>query len=116
MSVLLVDDHPVVREGLRGMLAGEPDLQVVAEAAGAAEAVAAVRMHTPDVVLMDLGLRQARRVRPDRGGDHGSGARDSASAVTGSGRAVRGAGASGQGGATGTKAARGALRRWEAGR
>jgi DNA-binding NarL/FixJ family response regulator len=54
IKILLVDDHPVVREGLRGMLAGEADLAVVAEAGGAAEAVAAVRGHEPDVVLMDL--------------------------------------------------------------
>ncbi len=54
IKVLLVDDHPVVREGLRGMLAAEDGLEVVAEAGGAAEAVAAVRAHEPDVVLMDL--------------------------------------------------------------
>jgi DNA-binding NarL/FixJ family response regulator len=54
ITILLVDDHPVVREGLRGMLAAEDDLTVVAEAGGAAEAVAAVRAHEPDVVLMDL--------------------------------------------------------------
>ncbi|MBA9007699.1 response regulator [Thermomonospora cellulosilytica] len=54
IKVLLVDDHPVVREGLRGMLAAEPDLEVVGEAGGAAEAVAAVGRHEPDVVLMDL--------------------------------------------------------------
>jgi DNA-binding NarL/FixJ family response regulator len=54
IKILLVDDHPVVREGLRGMLAAEEDLSVVAEAGGAAEAVAAVRAHEPDVVLMDL--------------------------------------------------------------
>ncbi|GAA4612410.1 response regulator transcription factor [Actinoallomurus liliacearum] len=54
IKVLLVDDHPVVREGLRGMLTAEDDLTVVAEAGGAAEAVAAVRAHEPDVVLMDL--------------------------------------------------------------
>jgi DNA-binding NarL/FixJ family response regulator len=54
IKILLVDDHPVVREGLRGMLADEADLRVVAEAGGAAEAVAAVRRHAPDVVLMDL--------------------------------------------------------------
>jgi DNA-binding NarL/FixJ family response regulator len=54
ITILLVDDHPVVREGLRGMLAAEDDLTVVAEAGGAAEAVAAIRAHEPDVVLMDL--------------------------------------------------------------
>ncbi|MGC4897189.1 response regulator [Micromonospora sp. DT31] len=54
ISVLLVDDHPVVRAGVRGMLAGEPDLAVVGESASAIEAVAAVRALHPDVVLMDL--------------------------------------------------------------
>ncbi|MBC6465903.1 response regulator [Actinomadura alba] len=74
ISVLLVDDHPVVREGLRGMLSDEPGLQVVAEAAGAAEAVAAVRKHAPDVVLMDLrmpgadGVEATARVLAQRPG------------------------------------------------
>lgn len=54
ISVLLVDDHPVVRAGVRGMLSGEPDIAVVGEAASAAEAVTAVRAVRPDVVLMDL--------------------------------------------------------------
>jgi DNA-binding NarL/FixJ family response regulator len=54
IKLLLVDDHPVVREGLRGMLAGEDDIAVVAEAGSAAEAVAAARTGEPDVVLMDL--------------------------------------------------------------
>ncbi|MFC0528932.1 response regulator [Phytohabitans kaempferiae] len=54
ISVLLVDDHPVVRAGIRGMLAGEPDIAVAGEAASGAEAVAVVRAAPPDVVLMDL--------------------------------------------------------------
>lgn len=54
IRVVLADDHPVVREGLRGMLAAEQDIGVVAEAASGAEAVAMAARHQPDVVLMDL--------------------------------------------------------------
>lgn len=54
IRVILVDDHPVVREGLRGMLSAEDDITIVGEAGSGEEAVtlAAVREH--DVVLMDL--------------------------------------------------------------
>ena len=54
LRVLIVDDHPVVRAGLTGMLAAEPDLDVVAEAADGAEAVRLALELAPDVVLMDL--------------------------------------------------------------
>lgn len=54
IKVLLVDDHPVVREGLRGMLDAEPDLTVVGEAGSGEEAVALAAAHRPDVILMDL--------------------------------------------------------------
>ncbi|GIG91488.1 response regulator [Plantactinospora endophytica] len=54
IRVLLVDDHPVVRDGLRGMLHTEPDLEVVGEAGSGQEAVVAARAHRPDVILMDL--------------------------------------------------------------
>jgi DNA-binding NarL/FixJ family response regulator len=54
LAVLIVDDHPVVREGLRGMLAAEPAIRVVAEAASGGEAVVMAKRHRPDVVLMDL--------------------------------------------------------------
>jgi DNA-binding NarL/FixJ family response regulator len=54
IRVLLADDHPVVREGLRGMLAAEPDIEVVGEAASGPEAVTLAERLRPDVVLMDL--------------------------------------------------------------
>ncbi|RKS10554.1 LuxR family two component transcriptional regulator [Nocardiopsis sp. Huas11] len=54
ITVLLVDDHPVVREGIRGMLGAEADLTVVGDAASGPEAVARTADLRPDVVLMDL--------------------------------------------------------------
>ena len=54
LRVLIVDDHPVVRAGLTGMLAAEPDLDVVAEASDGAEAVRLALELAPNVVLMDL--------------------------------------------------------------
>jgi DNA-binding NarL/FixJ family response regulator len=54
IRILLADDHPVVRDGLRGMLAGEDGFEVVGDAASGAEAVAVCGRERPDVVLMDL--------------------------------------------------------------
>jgi DNA-binding NarL/FixJ family response regulator len=54
IRLMIVDDHPVVRDGLRGMLAGDPDLEVVGEASDGAEALAVVASLRPDVILMDL--------------------------------------------------------------
>jgi DNA-binding NarL/FixJ family response regulator len=54
IRVLIVDDHPVVRDGLRGVLDGEPDMQVVGEAGHGAEALVRVRAVPVDIVLMDL--------------------------------------------------------------
>jgi DNA-binding NarL/FixJ family response regulator len=54
IRLLLADDHPVVRSGLRALLTTEPDLEVVAEAATAEEAVALAGLDRVDVVLMDL--------------------------------------------------------------
>ncbi|MFL6155991.1 MAG: response regulator, partial [Marmoricola sp.] len=56
ISVLLVDDHPLVRSGLAGLVSSTTDLVVVGEAAGGAEAVAAVAADPPDVVLMDISM------------------------------------------------------------
>jgi DNA-binding NarL/FixJ family response regulator len=54
ISMLIVDDHPVVRDGLRGMFTGDPRFEVLGEAANGAEAIAAAEKLRPDVILMDL--------------------------------------------------------------
>jgi DNA-binding NarL/FixJ family response regulator len=54
IRLLIVDDHPVVRDGLRGMFAGDPAFEVVGEAGDGAEAVALAELRRPDVILMDL--------------------------------------------------------------
>ena len=68
---MLVDDHPVVRAGLRGLLASEPDIDVIAEAGSGNEAIARAGSVTPDVILMDLrmpdgdGVTATRRLAAD---------------------------------------------------
>lgn len=68
VRVLIVDDHPVVRTGLIGMLAGEADIEVVGEGASGADAVRLAAELAPDVVLMDLrmpdldGVSATRRI------------------------------------------------------
>jgi DNA-binding NarL/FixJ family response regulator len=54
IRLLIVDDHPVVRNGLSGMFAGEPAFEVVGEAADGSEAVRRAQALSPDVILMDL--------------------------------------------------------------
>jgi DNA-binding NarL/FixJ family response regulator len=54
VRLLIVDDHPVVRDGLRGMFTGVPDVVVVGEAADGAEALTLAEALRPDVILMDL--------------------------------------------------------------
>jgi DNA-binding NarL/FixJ family response regulator len=54
IRLLIADDHPVVRDGLRGMVAGQPDLEVVGEAATGTEALALAPRVRPDVALVDL--------------------------------------------------------------
>jgi DNA-binding NarL/FixJ family response regulator len=76
IRVLVADDHPVVRDGLRALFEQLPDMELVAEAATGAEAVRAAVTERPDVVIMDLGMpdmdgfeatREITRVAPDVG-------------------------------------------------
>ncbi len=70
ITVLLVDDHTIVRQGVRGYLETQPDLQVVGEAGSGEEAIRLAAEQAPDVVLMDLlmpggidGVEATRRVK-----------------------------------------------------
>ena len=70
ITVLLVDDHLVVRSGLRALLSTEPDIEVVAEAASGEDAVQLAQAFSPSVVVMDLamgpgmdGLEAIRQIR-----------------------------------------------------
>src|SRR3989304_5558186 len=69
IRVVLVDDHALLREGMRRLLEQEPDLTVVGEAADGAEGVATVRALMPDVVLMDVvmpgisGIEAAKQIK-----------------------------------------------------
>ncbi len=63
IRVLIVDDHPAIREGVAAMIANQSDMEVVAEASTAREAVESFQRHLPDVTLMDLKL-------PDNTGIH----------------------------------------------
>jgi DNA-binding NarL/FixJ family response regulator len=71
MRVLIVDDHPLFRDGLRGLLESVGDLEVAGEAASGEEAIALAASLQPDVVLMDLnmpppdGIEATRRIVAD---------------------------------------------------
>ena len=71
IKVLLVDDHPVVIEGLRKVLANTADIDVVGEANNAAEALREAKSRKPDVILLDLrmpgasGIQVARLLREE---------------------------------------------------
>lgn len=74
ISVLIVDDHDIVREGLRRILAKRDDIEVVAEAVTAEEAIDLIEMHHPDISLIDIQLpgmsgieltSKAKEINPD---------------------------------------------------
>lgn len=75
IRVLLVEDHQVVREGLRALLRGEPDVEVIGEAEGGTDGARLAEELAPDVVVMDVSMpglggieaaRRLRRARPDQ--------------------------------------------------
>ena len=61
IRILAADDHPILREGIRALIANHADLQLVAEASNGRDAVEQYRIHRPNVTLMDLQM-------PDMGG------------------------------------------------
>jgi two-component system, NarL family, response regulator LiaR len=69
ITTLLVDDHAVVRQGVRALFESQPDIEVIGEAASGGEAVALCAVRAPNVVLMDLlmpdmgGVEATRRIR-----------------------------------------------------
>ena len=54
LRILVVDDHPILREGIAALLANQSDMKLVAEASTGHEAIEQFRKHHPDVTLMDL--------------------------------------------------------------
>jgi DNA-binding NarL/FixJ family response regulator len=54
IRILCVDDHPVVRQGIAGLVGVQPDMSLVAEASNGREAIQQFRAHQPDITLMDL--------------------------------------------------------------
>jgi two-component system response regulator DevR len=71
IRILIVDDHPVVRQGLRSLLSNHADLQIIAEAEHAQQAFAAVKQENPDIMLLDIrlpgmtGIEVARQIYRD---------------------------------------------------
>ncbi|MEO8323208.1 MAG: response regulator transcription factor [Actinomycetota bacterium] len=66
LRVMLVDDHEIVRQGLRALLEGEQDIEVVGEADSGKSALEFVRIHNPDVVVMDVRMPEGSGVEACR--------------------------------------------------
>src|SRR5271168_1656131 len=54
IRILSVDDHPLIRQGVAGLVATQPDMNLIAEATNGREAIQQYRRHRPDITLMDL--------------------------------------------------------------
>jgi len=66
IRVMLVDDHEVVRQGLKALIEAEEDMMVIAEAGGVAEAVERAGMNRPDVIVMDVRLTDGSGIEATR--------------------------------------------------
>jgi DNA-binding NarL/FixJ family response regulator len=62
IRILVVDDHPLVRQGIAGLVADQPDMKLVAEAPNGREAIQQFRTHRPDVTLMDVQMPEMNGV------------------------------------------------------
>ena len=62
IRILVADDHPIVREGVCGLIADQPDMVVVADASNGREAIQQFRIHRPDVTVMDLQMPEMNGV------------------------------------------------------
>jgi two-component system, NarL family, response regulator NreC len=58
VRILLADDHTLLRQGLRHILEGNPDFEIVAEASSGIEAVEAARLHKPDIAIVDVAMKE----------------------------------------------------------
>ena len=64
VRIVIADDHPIFRDGLRRLLEAEPDLKVMGEASDGAEAVKLARQLKPDILLLDLAMPSIRDWKP----------------------------------------------------